>query len=154
MNYNSYIGHPSQVCCVEEMRLIGGKGDGMCLLQIRTVAVLELTISVDRCADISRLIFKGDNMGYFSPSGYVSPCYYYDRNTGFLKSFTASFLTTCGLAAVGSPCVDSEESLPMHDTIGNTPCDCIWWNEDEDAICTISLITAGHLFSIRTFAKD
>lgn len=66
MDQSVYLGHPSQLCGVEEVRLVGGKGDGMRLLQVRNAAGLELTISADRCADISRLIFKGDNMGYFS----------------------------------------------------------------------------------------
>ena len=132
MGYSAYLGHPSQLCSVEEVRLQGGKGDGMRLLQIRNAAGMELTISADRCADISRLIFKGDNMGYFSPCGYVAPSYYDDRGDGFLKSFTAGFLTTCGLTAVGSPCVDAGEALPLHGTIGNTPCDRLWWTEDEN----------------------
>ena len=42
---------------------------------------------------------------------------------GFLKSFTAGFFTTCGLTAVGSPCEDGGEILPMHGTISNTPCE-------------------------------
>ena len=132
MGYSAYLGHPSQLCSVEEVRLQGGEGDGMRLLQIRNAAGMELTISADRCADISRLIFKGDNMGYFSPCGYVAPSYYDDRGDGFLKSFTAGFLTTCGLTAVGSPCVDAGEALPLHGTIGNTPCDRLWWTEDEN----------------------
>ena len=132
MGYSAYLGHPSQLCSVEEVRLQGGKGDGMRLLQIRNAAGMELTISADRCADISRLIFKGDNMGYFSPCGYVAPGYYDDRGDGFLKSFTAGFLTTCGLTAVGSPCVDEGETLPLHGTIGNTPCDRLWWTQDEN----------------------
>lgn len=60
MSYSAYIGHPSQLCSVEEVRLLGGKGDGMRLLQIRNAVGTELTISADRCADISRLVFKGD----------------------------------------------------------------------------------------------
>lgn len=60
MGYSAYLGHPSQLCSVEEVRLQGGKGDGMRLIQIRNAAGMELTISADRCADISRLIFKGD----------------------------------------------------------------------------------------------
>lgn len=63
----AYIGHDSQLCCVEEVRLIGGKGDGMRLLQVRNAAGLEFTVSADRCADLSRVIFQGDNMGYFAP---------------------------------------------------------------------------------------
>ena len=37
---------------------------------------LEVTVCPDRCADITRVIFKGDNMGYFAPCGYVSSKYY------------------------------------------------------------------------------
>ena len=147
MGYSAYLGHPSQLCSVEEVRLQGGKGDGMRLLQIRNAAGMELTISADRCADISRLIFKGDNMGYFSPCGYVAPGYYDDRGDGFLKSFTAGFLTTCGLTAVGSPCVDAGEALPLHGTIGNTPCDRLWWTEDENSLYIHAEINDSRIFA-------
>lgn len=147
MGYSAYLGHPSQLCSVEEVRLQGGKGDGMRLLQIRNAAGMELTISADRCADISRLIFKGDNMGYFSPCGYVAPGYYDDRGDGFLKSFTAGFLTTCGLTAVGSPCVDESETLPLHGTIGNTPCDRLWWTEDENNLYIHAEINDSRIFA-------
>lgn len=118
---NNYIGHQNQIYGVEEMRLTGGKGDGMRMLNVRTGGGLEFTLSLDRCADISRLTFKGDNMGYFAPCGYVSPKYYDNKGFGFLKSFTAGFITTCGLTAVGGPCVDEGEELPQHGTISNTP---------------------------------
>lgn len=147
MSVNPYIGHPSQLCAVEKVRLTGGKGDGMRLLQVRNAAGLELTVSADRCADISRLIFKGDNMGWFSPTGYVAPAYYDDQGLGFLKSFTAGFLTTCGLAAVGSPCADDGEELPLHGTIGNTPCERIWWEEDAQNIYIHAFVNDGALFA-------
>lgn len=133
-NIRMYIGHESQLAGVEEYRLAGGKGDGMRLFQVWNGKGLEFTVSADRCADISRLKFRGINMGYFSPNGYVSPAYYDDRENGFLKSFTAGFLTTCGLTAVGSPCVDGGEQLPLHGTIGNTPAEQIYWEKDENRI--------------------
>ena len=34
MKTSPYIGHPSQLWGVEEVRLVGGKGDGMGLLQL------------------------------------------------------------------------------------------------------------------------
>ena len=151
MNVNPYIGHTSQLCGVEELRLVGGKGDGMRLLQIRNAAGLEMTVCADRCADIYRLIFKGDNMGYFSPTGYVAPSYYDDKDSGFLKSFTAGFLTTCGLTAVGSPCTDEGENLPLHGTIGNTPCERIWWDEDEENIYIHAHINDGAVFSHKLY---
>lgn len=153
MNTNPYIGHSSQLCGVEEVRLIGGKGDGMRLLQVRNAAGLEMTICADRCADIYRLSFKGDNMGYFSASGYVAPSYYDNRGAGFLKSFTAGFLTTCGLTAVGSPCTDEGEDLPLHGTIGNTPCERIWWDEDEENIYIHAYINDSGIFSRKLYLK-
>ena len=150
---NPYIGHNSQLCAVEEVRLVGGKGDGMRLLQIRNAAGLEMTVSADRCADISRLIFKGDNMGYFSPNGYVAPAYYDQPGAGFLKSFTAGFLTTCGLTAVGSPCTDEGEDLPLHGTIGNTPCERIWWDEDAESIYIHAIVNDSGIFARKLMLK-
>ena len=85
---NQYIGHESQFFGVEEHRLVGGRGDGMRLLQVRNGKGLEFTVSADRAADISRLAFCGMNMGYFAPCGYVAPAYYDDRKDLFLRSFT------------------------------------------------------------------
>ena len=130
---NKYIGHYTQVYGVESVRLDGGKGDGMRLLQVKNGKGLEFTVSVDRCADISRLSLDGVNFGYFSPCGYVHPKYYDNKGAGFLKSFTGGFFTTCGLTAVGSPCTDEGEDLPLHGTISNTPCENIsHWIEDDE----------------------
>lgn len=129
-----YLGHDSQIYGVEELRLVGGKGDGMRLLQVRNGSGLEFTVSADRCADISRLSLGGVNYGYFSPCGYVSPKYYDNDGTGFLKSFTAGFLTTCGLSSVGNPCVDDGETLPLHGTISNTPAENLRWEISQNDI--------------------
>lgn len=144
---NPYIGHESQLYGVEEHRLTGGKGDGMRLFQIKNGKGLEFTVSADRCADISRLCFKGVNMGYFSPCGYVAPAYYDDKQAGFLKSFTAGFLTTCGLTAVGSPCEDEGEALPLHGTISNTPAEQVSWEQDEKEIRLRALVRDEGIFS-------
>lgn len=153
MDKNAYIGHPSQLCGVEEVRLVGGKGDGMRLLQVHNGKGLEFTVAADRCADIYRLKFKGDNMGYFSPSGYVSPAYYDCVGTGFLKSFTAGFLTTCGLTASGAACEDEGEQLPLHGAIGNTPCEHIWWTEDEENIHIHAEISESEIFRHKLHLK-
>lgn len=144
---NKYIGHISQIYGVDEMRLSGGKGDGMRMLCVRNGKGLEIWISLDRCADMVRLSYKGDNYGYFAPCGFVSPQYYDGKGDGFLKSFTAGFCTTCGLAAVGSPCVDEGEELPLHGTISNTPCEnTAHWIEN-DAIHIKAVIRDAALFS-------
>jgi hypothetical protein len=131
---SAYIGQDAQLFGVEEHRLIGGKGDGMRLLQVRNGLGLEFTLAVDRCADIMRMSLKGDNLGYFSPVGYVAPTYYDHVGTGFLKSFTAGFLTTCGLLAVSGPAVDEGEELPQHGSIANIPAENCSWDSNEEGI--------------------
>jgi len=118
---NEYVGNPLQIRGAEQYVLQNGKGDGMHFLYIRNGLGLEVWVSLDRCGDISRVTFKGDNMGYFSPCGYVAPHYFDDKGKGFLKSFTIGFFTTCGLSAVGSPCVDEGEELGLHGTVSSIP---------------------------------
>ena len=144
---NKYIGHPLQISGVEEVTLTRGKGKGMTLLQVRNGKGLEITFSVDRAMDIARVTFKGDNLGYFSPCGYVAPSFYDPQGTGFLKSFTAGFMTTCGLTAVGSPCTDAGEELPLHGTIANTPCENYSYRETEDAIIITATVRDAAIFA-------
>ena len=143
---NPYIGQESQLYGVEEYRLVGGKGDGMRLLQIRNGKGLEMTVSPDRCADISRVSIDGMNVSYFSPCGYVAPAFYQKDGTNWLKSFTAGFLTTCGLEAAGSPCVDEGEVLPLHGSIANTPAEHVWWYEEEDQLIIRATVRDEVLF--------
>lgn len=138
---NPYIGHPSQVYGIEEHRLTGGKGDGIRLLEVNNGKGLELTVSPDRNADISRLRFKGINMSYLSPCGYVAPSYYDNTGSNWLNSFTAGYLTTCGLEAVGSPCMDEGEALPLHGSLANRPVEQIYWIE-EDGWLKVRSVTA------------
>ncbi|MBQ8636906.1 MAG: aldose 1-epimerase family protein [Clostridia bacterium] len=143
----NYIGHPNQVYGVEQMRLSGGKGDGMRMLYVRNGKGLEFWVSVDRCADISRLSLKGDNFAYFAPCGYVAPQYFDSKGLGFLKSFTAGFITTCGLTAVGSPCTDDGEELGLHGTVSNTPCENIAHWIAEDGIHIKAVVRDATLFA-------
>lgn len=143
---NPYVGMNTQIYGVEEHRLVGGKGDGMRIFQIRNGAGLELTVSADRCADISRASLNGVNLGWFSPVGYVAPSYYDDRGLNFLKSFTGGFLTTCGLTAVGSPCTDEGEELPLHGRIANTPADHVYCTEDDGEITLCATVRQTSVF--------
>lgn len=144
---NCYVGNTLQLYGVEEMRLVGGKGDGMRILHVRNNNGLVFDISLDRCGDISRLSLKGDNFGYFSPCGYVSPQYYDNKGAGFLKSFTAGFFTTCGLTAVGSPCTDDGEELPLHGTISHVPCENVSHYIEDNAIHIKLVVRDAALFS-------
>ena len=129
-----YLGNPLQTRGAEHYTLHGLKGEGMNFLYVRNGLGLEIWLSLDRAGDPSRVIFRGDNMGYFAPCGYVAPQYYDCKGTGFLKSFTAGFFTTCGLTAVGSPCTDEGEELPLHGTLSNIPAQLCGICESEEGI--------------------
>ena len=128
---NPYIGHDSQLYGIEEYRLVGGKGDGMRLYEVNNGKGMLLMVSPDRNGDIARLMYKGMNLSYLSPCGYVAPAYYDSIGSNWLNSFTAGFLTTCGLEAVGSPCEDEGEVLPLHGSIANIPCERAFWTEEK-----------------------
>ncbi len=64
----------------------------------------------------------------------MAPAYYQPAESDWLKSFTAGFLTTCGLQAVGSPCTDAGEEFPLHGSIANTPSEHVYWYEEKDAL--------------------
>lgn len=144
---NKYLGHQGQISGVDEVILAKGKGKGMTLLQVRNGQGLEITFSADRAMDISRVILKGDNLGYFSPCGYVAPNFYDNCGTGFLKSFTAGFMTTCGLTTVGTPCTDNGEELPLHGTIANTPCENYSYSETESEIIVKAEVRDAAIFA-------
>ncbi len=143
-----YVGNSLQIRGAEQYTLLDGKGNGMRFLYVRNGCGLEVWLSLDRAGDVSRVSFNGDNMGYFAPCGYVAPAYYDYVGAGFLKSFTAGFFTTCGLSAVGSPCTDIGEALPLHGTVSHIPAqlDCV--EETQDAL-TIRLTVNDCVFGGR-----
>ena len=148
-----YIGNLLQIRGAEKYILEGGKGDGMHFLCVRNGKGLEAWISLDRAGDISRVNFKGDNMGYFAPCGYVSPKYYDGVGFGFLKSFTAGFFTTCGLTAVGSPCNDDGEDLPLHGTISHIPAEFDGIEETEEGLKVKLTVRDAALFGRKLVMK-
>lgn len=152
---NPYIGHDSQLYGVEEHRLVGGKGDGMRLYEMNNGKGLELTVSPDRNGDIMRLRYKGINMSYMSPCGYVAPSYYDSIGSHWLKSFTAGFLTTCGLESVGVPCTDQGESFPLHGSIANTPCEHSYYTEKNGNLIVHTVTNDEVIFGrkLRLFRK-
>ncbi len=144
---DKYIGHPSQLSGVEEVSLLKGKGKGMTILEVRNGNGLEMCLSADRAMDIARISVDGVNMGYFAPCGYVAPQYYDNRESKFLKSFTAGFLTTCGFENVGNPCNDDGEELPLHGTISHIPCDFYSYNETDEEIVITATVRDASIFA-------
>jgi hypothetical protein len=116
-----YVGDTSQLFGIKSYSLIGGKADGVRALDINNGTGLNLTVLPDRALDIVYLSYKGVNFSYISNTGIVAPTYFNDAGSGFHRSFTGGFLTTCGLTNVGAECNDGGEELGIHGRIANTP---------------------------------
>lgn len=116
-----YIGDFSQIFGTKDYILNDGKSKGVRAIDVKNGSGMEFTVLPDRCMDIASLSYRGNNLSYMSKTGIVSPQYFNETGTNFLRSFYAGFLTTCGLMNAGSPCTDKGESFGLHGRISNTP---------------------------------
>lgn len=144
---NPYIGHEFQLFGVEEYTLNGGKKEGMKILHVKNGLDLDMTISLDRGGDISSLSLHGKNISYLTPNGYVSSKYYDDKGSGWIKSFTAGFLTTCGFNNVGTPSIDEDGEHPLHGCVNQIPVDSYSYEVLEDEIVIKTILLDEYIFN-------
>ncbi len=116
-----YVGNMDQLLEVKNFRYAGGRADGVRATQVTNQNGLQFTVTADRCMDISSLRYKGINISYINQCGVVSPQYFEHEENGWLRSFTAGFLTTCGLDNVGSPCEENSIKYGLHGRISHIP---------------------------------
>lgn len=132
MNYQNekkYIGHRDQLMKVKRIKMQEGKANGVEMIDVQNRSGMHFDVNVSRGMDIPYLDFCGENIGFISPCGVVSPEYFDDKGLGFLKSFTAGFLTTCGLKVAGAPCEYEGTAYGLHGNLSHTPA--------EDVSCRI-----------------
>lgn len=116
-----YTGDLSQLFYARSYRLCGGKADGMRAVDVNNGAGLAFTVLADRAMDIGALSLNGVNYSYIGKAGYAAPAFFDDKGDGFKKTFTAGFLTTCGLTQAGAPCESDGERLGLHGTLSSLP---------------------------------
>jgi hypothetical protein len=149
----SYVGDFSQLFGIKEYTLTGGKANGIKAFDIRNGSGLEFTVLADRGLDIAGLSFKGINCSYISKTGIVAPEFYNENGVGFLRSFHAGFLTTCGLRNVGNPCEENGELFSLHGRISNTPAEEV--SAATEWIDDVPLLTiSGKIREARVFGEN
>ena len=116
-----YTGDIAQVFYAKQYTFSEGRAKGIKAVDVNNGSGLLFTVLADRAMDISLLSFKGVNFSYITSAGVSSPAYYDDKDLGWLKTFTAGFLTTCGLTQAGSPCESDGEALGQHGDISTVP---------------------------------
>ena len=148
-----YTGDYNQLFGIKPYIMTQGRANGVRAFDVCNGSGLEFTVLQDRCLDIAGLSFKGTNCSYISKTGIVAPEYYNEEGPGFLRSFAAGFLTTCGLRNVGSPCEQNGEIFSMHGRISNTPaeevCAKTEWIDDVPV-----LTITGKMREARVFGEN
>ncbi len=96
----------AQVTGVRLMTLSDGVERGVRMLEFRTGGGLRFTVLVDRAMDIGDCDYKGQAIGWQSPTGFRHPALHeYEGEDGL--AWTRSFsglMVTCGLDHILSPC--------------------------------------------------
>ena len=128
-----YTGDVSQVFFAKQYTFSEGRAKGIRAVDVNNGSGLLFTVLADRAMDISLLSYKGINFSYITKVGTVGPQYYDHKDLGWLKTFTAGFLTTCGLTQAGSPCESDGESLGQHGDISTVPAEEFCVETDLDA---------------------
>jgi len=124
MNYSelkSYTGSREQLFSVRESRLVGGRADGVRVVDIHNGGDLSLTVAVDRCMDIPVLRYKGRCINYVTCSGLSHPAYYEVTGEGWSEAFSGGFLYTCGLSNTGLRSGTDWDAQKEHGCIANRP---------------------------------
>lgn len=145
-----YIGNLSQTGGCRQYILSEGWGRGMRATDITTGSGLQYTVLPDRGMDISLASFKGVNLVYQTCNGETHPAFYEPEGLGWLHTFAAGLLTTCGLTHLGPPCTDNGEQLGLHGRFSTIPArqfsDLSDWEGNEYLYKVKAIIEEGYLF--------
>jgi len=145
-----YIGNLSQLGHCRHYSLSDGRARGMRATEISSGSGLQFTVLPDRGMDISLASYKGINLVYLTCNGETHPSYFEPEGTGWLRTFTAGLLTTCGLTYLGSPCTDEGEQLGLHGRFSTIPAnqfsDLSGWDGDNYHYKLKGIIEEGHIF--------
>ncbi len=144
------VGNVSQLGGTRHYTLADGRAKGVAAVDVDTGAGLRFTVLPDRGMDISAAAYKGVNLVYLTANGEVHPAFYEPQGLGWLRTFSAGLLTTCGLTYLGNPGRDGDEDLGLHGRYSTSPAmrvrDNSGWDGDEYRIELVGTMEECTLF--------
>ncbi len=148
--FQGYTGNPAQFGGIFPIELLAGRERGVRGFEVTTGTGFAFTVLADRALDITRASFRGRSLVYLSPAGQAHPAYYEPHGVGWLRTFPAGLLTTCGLSTLGSPSSDAGEELGLHGRISTLPMEELgyWseWDGDDYRMHITGAVTEGVIF--------
>jgi hypothetical protein len=117
-----YYGEIDTLVGMKDYTFNEGRAKGVRAIDMKNGRGMEMTVLADKCLDVSHLSYKGVNIGFPSKTGVTHPAYYVEDGwRGYLKTFNAGFLTTCGITYAGAACEADGRKYGLHGPISNTP---------------------------------
>ena len=131
---DKHISNFNQIALIKRYNLIGGKQDGLKVVEIDN-GVLRVLLNESKALDIMQLFHVGVNISYLSKNAFTK------RETTFLKRFEGGMLYTCGIDVIGG-----QAGYEDHGSFHNIPalitkCEC-----DEDKIIVEAIVKDSELF--------
>jgi hypothetical protein len=115
------VGNLAQLGGTRHVILNDGAAKGIAAIDVDTGAGLRFTILPDRGLDISLCSYQGTNLVFLTSNGEVNPAFFDAAGLGWLHTFFAGLLTTCGLTTLGSPGRDGDVELGLHGRYNGLP---------------------------------
>jgi hypothetical protein len=158
--YDNYIGDRNQLYGTRHYCLSEGKSNNVRAIDVFTGGGLQYTVLPDRGLDISCAFYKGKNFTYLTANGETHPAFYEQDENGWLRTFFAGLVTTCGTANIGKACDDLDTSYGLHGRFSITPAKNVidfTPYEDKIRICgeiDNSILNGEKIKTIRTIESD
>lgn len=144
------VGRMEQVARITPVTLEEGPGRGLRAFEIDNSSGLRLTVLADRALDIGAASYKGTNLCWHSPAGFVNPSFYEPEGQGWLRTFGGGLLVTVGLVNAGPPATDNGREYGLHGRIANIPAQNVSyggsWQGDRYVLTVAGEVRQGVLF--------
>lgn len=152
-----HVGNLNQVGGTRHYILADGSAKGVSAVDFDTGSGFRFTVLPDRGLDISAAGYKGTNLVYLTQNGEVAPSFFEQAGIGWLRTFFAGLLTTCGPTYLGAPCTDQGEELGIHGRFTVTPArqvaDTSGWEGDDYRLEISGIIEESRLFGNKVRVK-
>ena len=104
------VGDMHQIAGAQPFEFTDGRARGVRAVRLHNAVGLAFDVILDRGMGIGELAFGGIPLAYRTTNDFAHPAFAEPGGTGWLRTWPAGFLTTCGLTQAGSPCSDNGEA--------------------------------------------
>lgn len=126
----NYVGDFRQLAGARKIVLDDGKERGVRAVEIWNGSGLNFTVLTDRGMDIGPASYEGMGIALISPVGFANPATHQPEGLGWLRTWGAGLMTSCGLQNVGNPDEYEGWKHGLHGVLSHTPAEQVSVSEE------------------------